>query len=189
MRDIEIDLAGRTFRLLGESNPISEFIGDALTANGALPSSSETADLLIVVRPLVPLGAGVPSFQLGEAVSQIGKDGRVVLLLSAIASLPARGYASYSAAMAAALAEMRALAIERAPGVLINAVGIGEVEQAGHIVAGDRRMLGHASVARPGRIADVVNAVLFLCDPDNTYTTGQILNVDGGWSVGYGRNF
>ena len=26
-------------------------------------------------------------------------------------------------------------------------------------------------------------------DPLNTYTTGQMLSVDGGWTAGYGRNF
>ena len=36
---------------------------------------------------------------------------------------------------------------------------------------------------------EVVAAALFLCDPANTYTTGQLLSVDGGWTAGYARNF
>ena len=44
-------------------------------------------------------------------------------------------------------------------------------------------------LGRPGPLAEVVAAVLFLCDPANTYTTGQLLAVDGGWMAGYGRNF
>jgi NAD(P)-dependent dehydrogenase (short-subunit alcohol dehydrogenase family) len=79
--------------------------------------------------------------------------------------------------------------MELAPRVLVNAVGAGVIEDGDALVAGDRHMLGHASLGRAGRIDDIVNTVLFLCDPANTYTTGQILNVDGGWSVGYGRNF
>ena len=37
--------------------------------------------------------------------------------------------------------------------------------------------------------AEAVAAALFFCDPLNSYTTGQMLGVDGGWAAGYGRNF
>ena len=50
-------------------------------------------------------------------------------------------------------------------------------------------MLSHVSIDRPGKETDVANAALFLLDPANTYTTGQVLAVDGGWTVGYARNF
>jgi NAD(P)-dependent dehydrogenase (short-subunit alcohol dehydrogenase family) len=91
--------------------------------------------------------------------------------------------------MAGAWAGMRALAMSLAPKVLINAVGVGFVEEAAAPLAGDPLMPGHAGLSRSGRLVDIVNAVLFLADPANTYTTGQLLNVDGGWTVGYGRNF
>lgn len=57
------------------------------------------------------------------------------------------------------------------------------------LLAGDPAMLGHASVKRPGTVAEVADTALFFCDPLNSYTTGQLLSVDGGWSAGYGRNF
>jgi NAD(P)-dependent dehydrogenase (short-subunit alcohol dehydrogenase family) len=44
-------------------------------------------------------------------------------------------------------------------------------------------------LGRPGRIEEAVAALLFLADPMNTYTTGQVLTVDGGWTAGYGRDF
>ena len=50
-------------------------------------------------------------------------------------------------------------------------------------------LLGHASVPRAGTIDEVAAAALFFCDPLNSYTTGQMLAVDGGWMAGYGRNF
>jgi NAD(P)-dependent dehydrogenase (short-subunit alcohol dehydrogenase family) len=118
-----------------------------------------------------------------------GEGGRVVFLLSAIAALPMRQHLSYSAQMAALLAGMRGLAMQLGPAVLVNAVGAGLIEDDGQHIAGDPHMLFHVSLGRPGGIDDVVAAALFLCDPMNTYTTGQILNVDGGWTIGYGRNF
>jgi NAD(P)-dependent dehydrogenase (short-subunit alcohol dehydrogenase family) len=85
-------------------------------------------------------------------------------------------------------AGMRTLAMEFGPKVLVNAVGFGLIESE-TVVSGDNAMLSHTAVARPGTVAEAVAAVLFLCDPMNSYTTGQMLVVDGGWSAGYGRNF
>jgi NAD(P)-dependent dehydrogenase (short-subunit alcohol dehydrogenase family) len=42
---------------------------------------------------------------------------------------------------------------------------------------------------RGGTVQEMTDTLLFFCDPLNTYTTGQMLAVDGGWSVGYARNF
>jgi NAD(P)-dependent dehydrogenase (short-subunit alcohol dehydrogenase family) len=38
-------------------------------------------------------------------------------------------------------------------------------------------------------VDEVCATALFLCDPLNTYLTGQFLCVDGGWAAGYGRSF
>ena len=78
--------------------------------------------------------------------------------------------------------------MEFGPKVLVNAVGFGAVEDE-TMVSGDKAMLSHTPVGRAGCIEEAVAAVLFFCDPLNTYTTGQMLGVDGGWTAGYGRNF
>jgi len=192
MHDIEIELAGKTFRIAGPSSRTADAISEALARNGAIVVDAAPADLLVVLFPLLPKGDGAPYPPLladeGSRMVEAG-GGRIVFVLSAMAALPVRGQADYSSAMAGALARVRTLAMELAPRVLVNAVGAGVIEDGDALVAGDRHMLGHASLGRAGRIDDIVNTVLFLCDPANTYTTGQILNVDGGWSVGYGRNF
>ena len=189
-----VDLAGRTFRLLGSDDLVSRAVGAALLANGALTSDRDS-DILIVASPLLPDDAARGDAQLpaaadaGQAMAA-QKGGRIVFLLSAVGGLPMRRHVGYSAGMAAAAAGMRGLAMRLAPKVLVNAVGVGVVEgDDGELLAGDRHMLTHASLGRAGSLADISNAVLFLCDPLNTYTTGQLLSVDGGWSVGYGRNF
>jgi len=114
-------------------------------------------------------------------------SGRMIFLLSAAATMPMRRHPHYSMQMAAMLTLMRTLAMRLAPGVLVNAVGVGAIGDP--LVAGDAAMVGHASVGRPGTVEEVADAVLFLCDPANSYLTGQMLSVDGGWSAGYGRNF
>ncbi len=85
------------------------------------------------------------------------------------------------------LATVRTMAMQLGPKVLVNAVGVGAVGEP--LLAGDAAMLDHASVKRPASVAEITDTVLFFCDPLNTYTTGQMLSVDGGWSAGYGRNF
>ncbi|KAB2854527.1 MAG: SDR family oxidoreductase, partial [Bauldia sp.] len=68
-------------------------------------------------------------------------------------------------------------------------VGAGTIMDGGAVVAGDAAFLKHASVPRAGTIEEVAATVLFFCNPLNSYTTGQLLAVDGGWGAGYGRNF
>jgi len=114
--------------------------------------------------------------------------GRIVFLMSAIAGMPMRRHPRFSIENASILAGMRTLAMEFGPKVLVNAVGIGAVENT-TVVSGDEAMLSHTPVGRAGSIDEAVAAVLFFCDPLNTYTTGQMLSVDGGWTAGYGRNF
>ena len=52
-----------------------------------------------------------------------------------------------------------------------------------------QELLDHIPMGRPGEVEEIAPAALFLADPDNTYVTGHILVVDGGWTAGYVRNF
>jgi NAD(P)-dependent dehydrogenase (short-subunit alcohol dehydrogenase family) len=102
--------------------------------------------------------------------------------------MPMRRHPRFSMESASTFAGMRALAMEFGPKVLVNAVGFGLIEH-DTVISGDKAMLSHAPVSRAGNLDEAVAAVLFLCDPMNSYTTGQMLVVDGGWTAGYGRNF
>ena len=115
-------------------------------------------------------------------------SGRILFLASATAGMPMRRHPQFSMENASIPAGIRTLAMEFGPKVLVNGVGIGAVQEV-TMVSGDEAMLSHTPVGRAGTIAEAVAAVLFFCDPLNTYTTGQMLGVDGGWTAGYGRNF
>ncbi|UVK43046.1 SDR family oxidoreductase [Mesorhizobium sp. AR07] len=194
---MEIDLEGVSVALDGDSNLIAEAALAALQANGGQlveGSHAREADILLMSCPLRPgTVAGDPRSLYADArkaaVSMTERgSGRIVFLLSATAGMPMRRHPRFSMENASILAGMRTLAMEFGPKVLVNAVGVGAVEGE-TMVSGDKAMLSHTPVGRAGSIEEAVAAVLFFCDPLNTYTTGQMLVVDGGWTAGYGRNF
>ncbi|WP_336800104.1 SDR family NAD(P)-dependent oxidoreductase [Kaistia sp. MMO-174] len=195
---MEVDIAGQTAEVAGEDNLILAAVVAALGANGATVSHAgsggETGegapDILILSHPLAPDVAGGPGdlAALAEtraaAMAARGK-GRIVHLVSAAGLVPMRRHPAWSAQHAGAIAAMRGLAMASGPAVQVNAVAVGRIDE----TAGDAAMLTHVPLGRAGTAADVAHAVLFLVDPLNSYTTGQSLAVDGGWTTGYGRNF
>ena len=50
-------------------------------------------------------------------------------------------------------------------------------------------MLDHVPLGRPATVDEIAVSALFLADPENSYMTGHILTVDGGWTAGYARDF
>nr|WP_214470411.1 SDR family oxidoreductase [Mesorhizobium sp. dw_380] len=190
---MEIDLAGATIGLEGASNPLVEAALAALRANGGqIVGRAQPADILLVSCALRPgTAAEDPSILYAAArkmamAMTVRGGGRIVFLLSVTAGMPVRRHPRFSMESASILAGMRTLAMEFGPKVLVNAVGVGAVEDE---IAGDKAMLSHTPVGRAGSIEEAVAVVLFFCDPLNTYTSGQMLGVDGGWMAGYGRNF
>ena len=192
---MQVTLQDKRLAVAGDRNPVLSLTVDALCASGARllgPDATAVPDILLVSFPLMPDDEAETGPQhmtaegMAAAMAERG-HGRIVFLLSAIAAMPMRRHPGYAVGQAAALARMRGLAMRFAPSVLVNAVGVGAI--GAPLVAGDAAMIGHTAVGRSGTAREVAETVLFLCDPANTYLTGQILAVDGGWSAGYGRNF
>lgn len=189
---MRIDLNGKHVELFGAGNPITEALAAALADNGATMGAVTAPDILIVSLPLLPEpGVAVDAaLERADSVAEAmatGAGGRIVFLVSSLAAMPARRHADYSLRMATVLAAMRGIAMRHGPNVLANAVGAGSIGQP--LVAGDEAFVGHTGLKRPGTVDEVVATALFFCDPLNSYTTGQLLNVDGGWAAGYGRSF
>jgi NAD(P)-dependent dehydrogenase (short-subunit alcohol dehydrogenase family) len=77
----------------------------------------------------------------------------------------------------------RALAIEYAKdGIRVNTVALGVINTPMHNPETHEFLKGLNPVGRMGEIKEVVDAVLFLTDA--TFTTGEILHVDGGAHAG-----
>jgi NAD(P)-dependent dehydrogenase (short-subunit alcohol dehydrogenase family) len=197
---VEVDLKGQSAAIVGVDNSMAKAIGRALAANGAdvvfsdAGAAPRTFDILVLSHDLAPPVTLEPSILIDAAqraarrMSRRGA-GRIVHLISALALIPMRRHPDFSAAAAMSVAAVRALAMTAAPNVLVNAVAAGAIGGPASYASGDAAMLSHVSINRPGAETDIANAALFLLDPANTYTTGQVLAVDGGWTVGYARNF
>jgi pteridine reductase len=88
----------------------------------------------------------------------------------------------YCTAKAGLLGLTRALAIELAPEVRVNALAPGPILWPDDCVFDSEmqdRIVAHTLLKRAGSPQDIARAVRFLLD-DASYITGQVINVDGG---------
>jgi 3-oxoacyl-[acyl-carrier protein] reductase len=114
------------------------------------------------------------------------KSGRIVNLTSIAGFGTAMaGTTFYAATKAAVTVLTRRFAMELGPhGITVNAVAPGFVLT--DMAAADRgpedfaRIAGKTMVGRVGKPEEIAHAVAFLCAPESSFITAQILTVDGG---------
>lgn len=142
-------------------------------------------------------------YEVSKAAARVMRargSGRIINIASIVGLVPLRLQCAYVAAKAGVVNLTRAMALELGPyGILVNAVAPGSTltegtrrlfyGEDGTFHAQVQRMLDHVPLGRPGNPEEIAVAVLFLADPENSYTHGHILTVDGGWTAGYTRDF
>lgn len=116
--------------------------------------------------------------------------GRIVTIGSVSVRLTQAGMGAYNASKHALTGFTLSLAVELGPhGITANVV------QPGTILTGMTRPIvqdpailayfeGKTAMRRLGEVDEIAHAVLYLADPHAGYTTGQVIHVDGGYSVG-----
>ncbi len=114
--------------------------------------------------------------------------GAIVNITDIHAERPLKNYPLYCAAKAGLLGLTRALALELAPEVRVNAVAPGPIEWPMGQAASDfdeaarATILNRTLLQRQGSPADIARTVRFLLF-DAPYITGQVIPVDGGRSI------
>ncbi len=119
--------------------------------------------------------------------------GSVVMISSTLGSKPTANTAAYSASKAALQNLTITLALEGAPdSIRVNCVAPGIVETPIHkldLLPADQRattisqMNTWQPLSRIGQTLDIAEAVFFLASEASSWTTGSILNVDGGINI------
>lgn len=134
---------------------------------------------------LFAVNARAPYFLAQAAAPHLGAtSGAIVNLVDIHAERPLPGHALYGASKAALLHLTQALALELAPRVRVNAIAPGAIlwPEGGKSQAAQDAILARVPLARTGTPEEIAEAVRWLLR-DATYTTGQVLRLDGGRSL------
>ncbi|SFJ24490.1 elongation factor P 5-aminopentanone reductase [Thermoflavimicrobium dichotomicum] len=124
--------------------------------------------------------------QLGLPYLLQQKNGRIILLSSIWGETGGAGEVLYSAAKGAINGMTKALAKELAPsGITVNAVAPGAIQTPmleKQLTPGEQEELAEEiPMGRLGMPEEVGSLVRYLCLPEASYITGQIIHINGGW--------
>jgi NAD(P)-dependent dehydrogenase (short-subunit alcohol dehydrogenase family) len=122
------------------------------------------------------------------------RGGSILLMTSVLAFSPAPAHFAthaYAASKAGAIGLMTACAAYYAPlGIRFNAIAPALVDTPGaRRAVRDPRIAAYVEARQPldggrvGRPEDLDGAVVYLLSDESRFVTGQVLAVDGGWSV------
>jgi len=131
---------------------------------------------------LFAINTRAPLFLAQAAAPHLANAGGAIVNIADIyAERPLRGHAVYAMSKAALLHMTRALALELAPKVRVNAVSPGAIlwPEGGKDPEAQASMLARTPLGRIGTPGEIAEAVLWLLQ-DARYCTGQVLHVDGG---------
>ena len=122
--------------------------------------------------------------------------GRIINIASVVGVTAMRLQCAFAAAKAGIIHLTRAMALELGPkGILVNSLAPGSVltegtrqlfyGEDGSFRAQMAGFMNHIPLGRPAYVEEIAEGILFLSAPQNSYMTGHLLMVDGGWTAGY----
>jgi len=113
-------------------------------------------------------------------------NGTIINIVDIHARRPLRDHIVYGTAKAGLTMLTKSLAKELAPAVRVNGIAPGAITwpEEGMSDSVKETIIGQIPLGRTGSPEDIVNAVIFLAG-DATYSSGQIIAIDGGRSLGW----
>lgn len=192
--ELEAVRPGSTFTRqadLGEFEHLADLVAHAIARYGRLDALVNNASSF---QP-TPIGRATPAqwdalfasnarapFFLAQAAAPhlAATHGAIVNLADIYGERPLPGHTLYCMAKAALIMMTRSLALELAPAVRVNAVSPGAILWPEDSSAAAREaILRRTPLARTGTPEEVAEAVRWLLQ-DASYSTGQVLHLDGG---------
>lgn len=158
---------------------------DALVPSAAVfPRTRDLAEAAALWDSIMEVNLKAPFLLAAAAAGALRESrGGIVLLTDIYAGQPLRGFLPYSVSKAGLAMLTKALALELAPEVRVNAVAPGYILPPPEGMDPEREaaLLQRIPLGRHGESEDIAEAVAFLLGAP--YVTGQILAVDGGRTV------
>ncbi|MDF5754549.1 SDR family oxidoreductase [Spongiactinospora sp. TRM90649] len=178
------DAPGRLFDLAESSGEVTGLVNNAGVTGRLGPIVGLSDDDL---RRVVEVNLIGPIRLCREAARRWkGRNGKSIVTVSSVAARTGSPgeYVAYAATKAAVETMTVGLAKELAPGVRVNAVSPGTIDTTIHARAGEPgrawRVAERIPLARPGKPAEIAEAVTWLLSGHASYITGAILDVSGG---------
>jgi NAD(P)-dependent dehydrogenase (short-subunit alcohol dehydrogenase family) len=112
--------------------------------------------------------------------------GSIINISSCAARAMVPFHAVYTMAKGGLEALTRQLALELAPTIRVNAIAPGPTSterNRGYDPEYDQKWKCVIPAGRVGRVEDYVGACVFLAGDDSAFITGQVIGVDGGWTI------
>jgi 3-oxoacyl-[acyl-carrier protein] reductase len=165
-----------------------EFGGlDIFVANaGVWPAEEVDIRHLSVERWRNTIAANLDSVFLSTraALRLMGPGGRVVILSSTAGQRGEPFHADYAASKGALISLTKSLAVEYAPGIVVNCVAPGwvdtEMSTPAYTPDNRERIRRSIPLQRIASAEDIAGPILFLCSDLSRHITGEVLNVNGG---------
>ncbi|MFI0968218.1 SDR family oxidoreductase [Streptomyces sp. NPDC021080] len=174
---------------VAELGPLHGVVNNAALANGVGGKEFQDIDVEVWDR-IMTVNARSPWLVSKALLPQLlahGAGGRIVNLASDAALYGSPRLAHYIASKGAVIALTRAMARELGDrGVTVNAVAPGLTEcEATETVPAERHELYRAgrAISRPQQPDDITGIVAYLLGPESRYLTGQVIAVNGGFTM------
>ena len=135
-------------------------------------------------------GSFLPSQAFARRLIALGKPGRIVNIASTLGLVATPERVAYVTSKHAVVGLTKALAMELAPNnIRVNAVAPGVIrtpmtERYFQDAETSQKIRNIHAMGRWGETQEVANAMLFLASEASSFTTGAVLTVDGGWTLG-----